>query len=86
MLIKDLSKELDTKALSAVHGGNNGNAATNTIGQALNMSVPVVVGATGPANTNVSVDGTQNAYIDNFQFAGDSFLAFLPVVPMLRRG
>jgi hypothetical protein len=75
MLIKDLSLELDTKALSAVHGGNNSNAANNTIGQVLNLSAPVAVGATGPANTNVSVTGTQNAYIDNFQFAGDSFLA-----------
>jgi hypothetical protein len=84
MLIQDLSKELDTKALSAVHGGNNGNAATNTIGQVMNLSVPVAVGVAGPANTNVSVDGTQNAYIDNFQFAGDSFLALLPVVPVLR--
>jgi hypothetical protein len=83
MLIQDLSKELDTKALSAVHGGNNGNAANNTIGQQLGIVAPVVV-AGGPANTNIDVTGTQNAYIDNFQFAGDSFLALLPVVPVLR--
>jgi len=84
MLIQDLSKELDTKALSAVHGGNNGNAANNTIGQQLGIVAPVVVGVAGPANTNIDVTGTQNAYIDNFQFAGDSFLALLPVVPVLR--
>ena len=29
MLIKDLSKELDTKAMTAVRGGDNGNSATN---------------------------------------------------------
>ena len=80
MLIQDLSKELDTKALSAVHGGNNnGNAATNVIGQKQAIFAPVGVVAGGPANTNIDVTGTQNAHIDNFQFAGDSFLAFLPV-------
>jgi len=80
MLIQDLSKELDAKALSAVHGGNNGNAADNTIGQVMNLSVPVVVGAVGPANTNVSVTGTQNASIYNVQDAGDLF-AVLPLFP-----
>jgi len=36
MLIKDLSKELDTKAMTAVRGGDNGNSASNVIGQAMN--------------------------------------------------
>jgi hypothetical protein len=81
MLIQDLSKELDAKALSAVHGGNNGNAATNAIGQQLGICAPAVVVACGPANTNIDVTGTQNASIDNFQFAGDSFMALLPVAP-----
>jgi len=80
MLIQDLSKELDAKALSAVQGGNNGSAADNTIGQVMNLSVPVVVGAAGPANTNVSVTGTQNATILNDQRAGDLF-AILPLFP-----
>jgi hypothetical protein len=79
MLIQDLSKELDTKAMSAVRGGDNGNSANNTIGQAMNLSVPVAVGAYGPSNTNVHVNGTQDASIWNDQFAGDSFLAFFPV-------
>jgi hypothetical protein len=48
MLIQDLSKELDTKTMSAVRGGDNGNSANNTIGQAMNLSVPVAVGAYGP--------------------------------------
>jgi hypothetical protein len=82
LMIKDLSLELDTEALSAVHGGNNSNAANNTIAQVSTLNVPVAVGATGPANTNISVTGTQNAYIDNFQFAGDSFLA----LPFFGRG
>ncbi len=76
MLIKDLSHELDTEALSAVHGGNNGNAATNAIGQEMKLVVPVAVDATGPANTNVSVTGTQDASIWNYQDAGDLFAFF----------
>jgi len=78
MLIQDLSKELDTKAMTAVRGGDNANSATNLIGQKLNLSVPVAVGAAGPANTNVHVNGTQDATIWNDQYAGDSFLALFP--------
>ncbi len=82
MLIKDLSKELDTQAMTSVRGGDNGNSATNTIGQELNLSVPVAVGAGGPSNTSVHVTGTQNASIWNDQYAGDSFLA-LPLFPVV---
>jgi hypothetical protein len=78
MLIQDLSKELDTETMTAVRGGDNGNAATNRIGQALNLSVPVAVGAYGPANTNVHVYGTQDATIYNDQDAGDSFRVKFP--------
>ena len=78
MLIENLSKELDTKAMTAVRGGDNGNSASNTIGQALYLSVPVAVDAGGPSNTNVHVNGTQNATIWNDQYAGDSFLALFP--------
>jgi hypothetical protein len=78
MLIQDLSKELDTKAMTAVRGGDNGNSATNTVGQEMKLSVPVDVLAYGPANTNVRVNGTQNASIWNDQYAGDSFLALFP--------
>lgn len=78
MLIKDLSKELDATAASAVHGGDNGNAATNTIGQLQTLNVPVVVGVCGPANTNIDVTGTQYADIYSTQVAGDSFLALFP--------
>jgi hypothetical protein len=78
MKIENLSKELDTRTMTAVRGGDNGNSATNTIGQAMNLSVPVAVGPTGPANTNVHVNGTQNGSIWNDQYAGDSFLALFP--------
>ena len=84
MLIKDLSKTLDTQSMTAVRGGDNGNSATNTIGQALNLSAPVAVGAGGPSNTDVHVNGTQTATIWNDQFGGDAFFA-LPVFPVLLR-
>ncbi len=79
MQIKDLSKTLDTRSMAAVRGGDNGNSATNTIGQAMNLSVPVGVLAYGPANTDVHVNGTQNASVWNDQAAGDAFLALFPV-------
>jgi hypothetical protein len=78
MLIKDLSKELDTKAMTAVRGGDNGYSASNVIGQAMNLSVPVGVLSYGPSNTNVHVSGTQKATIWNDQYAGDSFFALFP--------
>ena len=78
MKIQDLSKELDTKTMKAVRGGDNGNSATNAIGQVMNLSVPVAVLSGGPSNSNVHVNGTQNAGIWNSQIGGDSFLALLP--------
>ena len=84
MLIENLSKELDTKAMTAVRGGDNGTSATNTIGQALNMSVPVAVQSYGPSNTTVHVNGTQDASIWNYQDAGDSFFALFPYAAVVR--
>jgi hypothetical protein len=78
MLIKDLSKTLDTESMSAVRGGDNGNSAVNTIGQIQNIYAPVAVMGNGPSNTDVHVNGTQDASIWNDQVAGDSFLALLP--------
>ncbi len=80
MLIKDLSKTLDTRSMAAVRGGDNGNSATNTIGQVLNLSAPVAVQSYGPSNTDVHVNGTQNATIWNDQNGGDSFFALFPVL------
>jgi hypothetical protein len=78
MKIQDLSKDLDTQNMSAVRGGDNGNSVSNIIGQVQNLSAPVFVGAAGPANTDVHVNGTQKGSICNDQFAGDSYLALLP--------
>ena len=78
MLIQDLSKELDTETMTAVRGGDNGNSATNVIGQALSQTVPVAVLSYGPTNTNVHVSGHQDATIYNDQDAGDSFKALFP--------
>ena len=78
MKIQDLSKTLDSKTMTTVRGGDNGNSATNSIGQAMNLVVPVSTLGYGPSNTSVHVNGTQNAGVSNFQFSGDSFLALFP--------
>ena len=79
MQIKDLNKDLDAKAMTDVHGGNNGDAGVNTVFQQLGMNVPIGID-TGPgaaANNCIDVNGSQNASIDNQQDSGDKFLAFL---------
>ena len=83
MLIKDLSKELDSKSMTAVRGGDNGNSANNTIGQVMTLSAPVAVLGYGPTNSSVHVNGTQNASICNSQFGGDSFAVLFPGFPVL---
>jgi hypothetical protein len=76
MKIENLSKTLDTGTLAAVRGGDNGNSAINTIGQVMNLSVPVK-SLSGAGNTDVDVDAKQRASIDNVQLGGDIF-ALLP--------
>jgi len=78
MKIQDLSKTLDIKTMQMVRGGDNGNSATNVVGQVMNIAAPVSTLGYGPSNTSVNVKGTQNAQIWNSQFGGDSFLALLP--------
>jgi hypothetical protein len=78
MKIENLSKELDTKSMTEVHGGDNGNSATNQIGQVTNLCVPVGVLSCGPSNVSVDVDAKQNAKVFNGQNAGDAYLALLP--------
>ena len=79
MLIQDLSKELDTEAMTAMRGGDNGNSAASSILQAMGINAPVAVGygAGSAGNTFVHVDGSQDADISNHQTAGDKFAAFL---------
>jgi hypothetical protein len=84
MKIQDLSKELDAQTLSAVRGGDNGNGVTNEIMQASTTYAPVAVMGSGPTNTSVHVNSTQNAGIWNEQFSGDSYLALLPTFSSVR--
>ncbi len=85
MLIKDLSKELDTQAMTAVRGGDNGTSAASSILQAMGIDAPVAVGygAGSAGNTFVHVDGTQNGAISNHQTSGDRFSAFLGALKAL---
>jgi len=79
MQIENLSKELDTREMTAVSGGDNGNSAASTILQAMGIDAPVAVGY-GPGsagNTFVHVDGSQTADLSNHQTSGDKFKAFL---------
>jgi hypothetical protein len=80
MQIKDLSKELDTEALSAVHGGadDRGNSAVNGIVQLANVNAGnVVFGGPGSSvNSNNNVTANQSATIFNSQNNGD-FLALI---------
>jgi hypothetical protein len=78
MRIENLSKELSSKSMKSVVGGDNGNSANNTIGQVMSLSVPVSVLGNGPTNSAVHVNGTQNANICNTQLGGDVFLALFP--------
>ena len=68
MLIKDLSKELDAKAMTAVQGGDSGNAAVSTLIQGLEQNnVNLVVAGPGSSVNNTNdVTGTLSAtqYVD----------------------
>jgi hypothetical protein len=79
MLIQDLTKELDTKAMSAMRGGDNGASAASSILQAMMIDAPIGVGY-GPGsagNTFIHIDGSQSGDISNHQTSGDKFSAFL---------
>jgi len=79
MLIQDLSKELDSQAMTAVRGGDNGTSAASSILQAMGIAAPVSVGY-GPGsagNTFINVDGSQSGDISTHQTSGDKFAAFL---------
>jgi hypothetical protein len=79
MLIQDLSKELDTEAMTAVRGGDNGASAASSILQAMQIEAPIAVGygAGSAGNTFIHIDGSQSGDISNHQTSGDKFTAFL---------
>jgi hypothetical protein len=78
MQIKDLSKDLDTAAMSEVQGGadDRGNSAVNGIVQLANVNAGnLVFGGPGSSvNSNNNVTANQSATILNEQNNGD-FLA-----------
>ena len=78
MKIQDLSKELDTKTMKAVRGGDNGTSAASSILQAMMIDAPVAVGygAGSAGNTFIHVDGNQSGSVSNNQTSGDKFAAF----------
>ena len=79
MHIENLSKELDTREMTAVSGGDNGTSAASSILQAMGIDAPVSVGY-GPGsagNTFINVNGSQDGDISNHQTSGDKFSAFL---------
>jgi len=79
MLIKDLSKELDTTAMTAVRGGDNGTANVANILQAMQIDTPIGVGygAGSAGNTFIHINGSQDGSVTNHQTSGDKFAAFL---------
>jgi hypothetical protein len=84
MLIKDLelAQDLSREQAAAVRGcGPNGNADSDAIVQGMALNVPVALLNGSASNNNVDVHGDQYAKQKTFQYAGDSFLALLPVLP-----
>jgi hypothetical protein len=79
MLIQDLTKTLDTKTMTAVRGGDNGNSSVSTMLQAMGIDTPIAVGygAGSAGNTFVHVDPSQTASSSTEQTSGDKFSAFL---------
>ena len=75
--IKDLAAhtELDAGAMSAVRGGDYGNANVSTIGQLFSVETPVMVaaGAGSALNNDVDVYASQRGSIHTDQRAGDAF-------------
>jgi hypothetical protein len=85
MLIQDLSKELDTKAMTAVRGGDNGTSSASTILQEMGIQAPVAVGygAGSAGNTFININGSQSGSVSNHQTSGDEFAAFLGALKSL---
>ena len=79
MLIRDLTKDLDTKSMTAVRGGDNGNSSVSTLLQGMGIDTPIAVGygAGSAGNTFVHIDPSQSASSSTEQTSGDKFSAFL---------
>lgn len=81
MEIKDLSKELDTKEMSAVQGGadDRGNAAVQGIAQIMALSAPnaVLAGPGSAVNNFNNVSASQDADQSARQNNGDTLKVLL---------
>jgi hypothetical protein len=89
MLIQDLSKELDTKEMTAVHGGadDRGNSNVGGIVQLANINAANIAAA-GPgsslnSNNNVTVSQSASQYVN--QNDGDFLGLFFGRFPELHR-
>ena len=82
MQIENLTKDLDTKEMTEVRGGDNGNSAVSTTLQAMGIDAPIAVGygAGSAGNTFVHIDPSQDASTSTEQTSGDKFAAFLGTV------
>jgi hypothetical protein len=79
MQIENLSKDLDTKEMTEVRGGDNGNSSVANILQGMGIDAPIAVGygAGSAGNTFVHIDPSQSASTSTEQTSGDKFSAFL---------
>jgi hypothetical protein len=82
MQIENLSKDLDTKEMTEVRGGDNGNSAVSNILQGMGIDAPIAVGygAGSAGNTFVHIDPSQSGSVSTEQTSGDKFKAFLGTV------
>jgi hypothetical protein len=82
MQIQDLTKDLDTRSMTAVRGGDNGDSSASSMLQAMGINTPIAVGygAGSAGNTFIHVDPTQSASSSNEQTSGDKFGAFLGTI------
>jgi hypothetical protein len=85
MQIENLSKELDTKEMTEVRGGDNGNSSVANILQGIGIDAPIGVGygAGSAGNTFIHIDPSQDASESTKQTASDKFSAFLGTVKEL---
>jgi hypothetical protein len=79
MQIENLSKDLDTKTMTEVRGGDNGNSSVSNILQEVGIDAPIAVGygAGSAGNTFVHIDPTQDGSTSTKQTSGDKFGVFL---------
>jgi hypothetical protein len=82
MKIDNIQKDLDTKELKEVTGGDNGNSAVSNVLQGMDVLAPIGVGygAGSAGNTFVNIDPSQSGSVSTKQTSGDKFEAFLGTV------